>query len=85
MNTYKFWNPHLVSSCTSDRRHGVITLDPETCTAAELTAVEDSINGNMSTTIQLNDDAQAAAVAALIEMEWNGEPRYEQIQPSTTN
>ena len=73
MKTYKFWNPNLVDNY----QQGLV--DGHTCTAEELTIAEDKNSGVTSTTIELNDDRQAAAVAELIVNEWNGEPRYAEV------
>lgn len=78
MKTYKFWNPELVAGHTYPSTYP-LGIDPHTCTATELRRVEDKL-GNMSTTLELNDDQQAEAVAELILNEWNGEPRYEEIK-----
>lgn len=74
MKTYKFWNPYLVN----EYQDGLV--DGYTCTAEELTISEDLNRGVTSTTLELSDDQQAAAVAELILNEWNGEPRYEEIK-----
>lgn len=73
MKTYKFWNPELVNNY----QKGLV--DGHTCTAEELTKSEELNSGVTSTTIELNDDKQAAAVAELILNEWNGEPRYAEV------
>jgi hypothetical protein len=78
MKTYKFWNPEFVAVQLNNT--GFENLDPDTCTAAELDAVEDSMRCSVSTHIKLNDDAQAEAVAGIITNEWNGDARYEEIK-----
>ena len=78
MKTYKFWNPDLVKSCISYSKAN-ISIDPETCTVEEMEKIEEILKGNISTTIELNDDKQAAAVADLIRMEWNSEARYKEV------
>ena len=80
MKTYKFWNPVLVQNCISYHREPIdIDIDPETCTVEEMEKIEEILRGNVSTTIELNDDKQAAAVADLIRMEWNSEARYKEV------
>jgi len=78
MKTYKFWNPELVQSCMGYLKEP-IDIDPETCTVEEMEKIEEVLRGNVSTTIELNDDKQAAAVADLIRMEWNSEARYKEV------
>jgi GH24 family phage-related lysozyme (muramidase) len=78
MKTYKFWNSELIGD-----RIPIEKLDSYTCTAAQLTAVEDECEYNMSTLIKLNDDEQAAAVASMVFNEgskFGQEIRYEEIK-----
>jgi hypothetical protein len=78
MKTYKFWNPDLVKSCISYSKAN-ISIDPETCTVEEIEKLEEILKGNVSTTIELNDSKQAAAVANIILSEWNADPRYAEV------
>ena len=79
MKTYKFWNPELVGSCIRNSEHVSDDFDPHTCSVEELMFIEDRIGSVASTTIKLNDLAQAEAVAELLVNEWNGEPRFEEV------
>ena len=78
MKTYKFWNPVLVQNCIGYHKEP-IDIDPETCTVEEMGKIEEVLRGNVSTTIELNDSKQAAAVANIILSEWNADPRYEEV------
>ena len=77
LKTYKFWNPEHVDHFL-ELTQGA-SINPQTCTAAELTKAE--TDGRLSTDILLIDDKQAEAIVRMFTNETNYEAfRYEEIK-----
>jgi hypothetical protein len=77
LKTYKFWNPEHVDRFI-ELTQGA-SIDPQTCTAAELTKAE--ADGKISTDILLIDDKQADAIVQMfINESVYADFRYEEIK-----